>query len=176
MQVIRREGQLRFGIRQRGPRARHRCFGCLDPGDGGLHSGSRAVHRGARGFHGAALRGNPALRVDDLLFESLLIGQRLLQRVFIRTRIDREKQIAFSGEAVVFDGELNEAPIDLRRDFDEVRAHVGVVGAGIPVRLLNDEHEHHDGRNEDSGPDEAADPFARRYFQLTVPFEISYRK
>ena len=170
--IVGSQGELGFGISKRGAGAGDRGLGGIDRGGGGFHAGAGAVHCRAGGFDGAALGGDVAFGVDDLLFQGFFIGKRLLQRVFVRAGIDGEKQIAFPGESIVFDGELDEAAVYFGGDFDKVGAHVGVIGARIPIGFLDDEHEHGDSAHEDAHSDEASDPFANVAFRHSLSYRV----
>lgn len=61
----------------------------------------RAVDIGPRNGNRAHQRANSSLFVGDLAFESGLVRNGLLQRIFIGAFVDIEKQIAFLDQLVV---------------------------------------------------------------------------
>ena len=70
-----------------------------------------------------------------------LVGERLLQRVFVRARIDDEKQVALLHKGVVFHRKLHKPAADLRSDLDEIRPDARVIGARVAICFQNDEQQ-----------------------------------
>ena len=100
-------------------------------------------------------------RVDDLLLKGFLIGERLLQRVLIRARVDDEERVTLLDEGVVLDGKLDETTADFGSELNEVRADAGVVGAGVIVDLEHDDAECESRGDGDTDADPAAEARVR---------------
>src|SRR5271156_159917 len=99
------------------------------------------MDRGTCCFHSAVLCRNFTLRIDDPLLQLFLIGKRLPQSVVVITGVDYEEQVALLHKRVVFNGQLSEAPTDLRGYLDEVCPYTCVVSPGVALGIQSDKQQ-----------------------------------
>ena len=152
------------------------CCGALDRGPGGeiaALSGAdatlRAGHACGGGSDRALFDGNVPSLVVDLALKCGLIGLGLRERIFERTGIDHEKNIALVNDLVILHAQAYHAAFYLRCKGDRVCAYRRVIGARMEVHLQDGDEQKHQGQRDDSDS-EVATEFGFVVGHCALPF------
>src|SRR5271170_5835179 len=153
MQIIGRVTQRGLGSFHCRLGTRCRCLGEVDSPSGGLYCRRGSPNCGVGCGHGTMLRRDFTFCIDDPLFQIFLIGERLLQIIFVVARVNLKQQVSLLYKSIVLDGDPDETATDFWRDLYGVRPHAGIVGPRMQVVIDNDEQQSYersaDRRDED---------------------------
>ena len=160
-------GEPQFGRRllQRRLRRHPLRFEPCDLGIGGDRIGLAGGDVGCRGGelrpgprHARVGRGDGLAEGGDFLSREGERGAGPLEGNLVRPRVDDKEELPLPDLLIVTDRKVDDVPVHLGSNADEVRAHGGVVGLGAALPVPHGDRHRDRGTHQDERPDHAPQP------------------